>query len=94
MKKFVSVAILAATAIALSGCDLTGDYTTEEPLSNSGQLNGTRYEVKTNWTRIPSNSGVISDVNVRILIIENVCYVQTGSEKDWQQSLVPTGSTC
>ena len=95
MKKLTTLAVLAVSAVALSGCgNWTGDPTTEEPLPNSGMLNGTRHQVITNWTRVPSNSDVVSDIHIRILKIQDVCYVHTASEKDWQYSLVPTGRDC
>jgi hypothetical protein len=48
----------------------------------------------TGWTRIPSDNQYVTDVYVRTLKIDNVCYVQSASAYDWTFNITPTGQAC
>jgi hypothetical protein len=86
-------AILAVSAIALSGC---GDYDNEwSSQSNVRPVNtGTQYAVITDWTKIPADGGT-KDIVIRILKIEGVCYIHSYTVYDTTlYQLTPTGKDC
>lgn len=84
------IAAIAISAIALTGC--TDTSPTLDPMGSVGRT--ASYSVVTDWTRIPSNNDQATDVWVRIIKIEGVCFTQTNSVHDWEYSLVPTGAAC
>lgn len=88
MRKTLAIATIAI--LSLSGC---GSSSTDSNI-NTSNLNGVRYTVVTNWTMVPADNDSVTDMYIRILKIETLCYIQTASVHDWQYSLVPHAATC
>lgn len=80
------VSMLSLTACADTAPTVSRDYV------GTGRTAG--YVLVTDWTRVPSQNDQATDIWVRIIKIENVCYAQTNSVHDWAYSLVPTGVSC
>lgn len=87
-----AVGVCISCLLALSACveESTGSTKSSVSVPNTGA----QYVVLTDWTRIPANNDSTGDIMVRTIKIENVCYLQTASVKDWMYSVVPTGATC
>ena len=92
MKKTIVVAAIAL--IALSGCTTVGsDYATDDPIQ-SAKGSATNYVVITDWRKLPSNNENAADLNIRIVKIENVCFIQTASLYDSQYTFNVAPGTC
>jgi hypothetical protein len=93
-KKFGMVAIGAAAILALTGCDFVGTSNTTPDPVQSVKGTAATFVVITDWRTLPSNSEGVTDVHVRIVKIEDVCYLHSGSHYDYTYSFVPTGKPC
>jgi hypothetical protein len=88
MRKIIITAIVA---LALTGC--TSTYTTESPIEPV-ENRSANFVVVTDWAVIPANNEYATDIYVRLVKIENVCYTQTASVKDWQYTFTPHTREC
>ena len=85
-------AILAVSAIALSGCGTDYDWSTESNVKAANT--GTSYAVISDWTKIPAD-GDTKDIVIRVLKIGDLCYIQSYSVYDTTlYQLTPTGRSC
>jgi uncharacterized protein involved in high-affinity Fe2+ transport len=92
LKRMTYVLAGIASALILSACSSMDSTTSELPTGNPGK--SADFVIVTDWTRLPSGHDGVSDLWVRIVKIESVCYTQSGSVHDWTYNLVPSGATC
>jgi hypothetical protein len=83
----VGVAVLVSTTAGACDTDPT-----HSPTGDVARTTG--YSVVADWTRIPSNNDQATDIWVRVIKIEGICFTQTSSVHDWEYSLVPMHTTC
>lgn len=88
MKRIVALAILVVSAISLTACGTDPTVTGNKVGRSPG------YVIVTDWTRIPSEEEYVSDIFVRTIKIEGICYLQSYSVREWQYELTPLSATC
>jgi hypothetical protein len=88
------LAILAVSALSLSGCsEMTPEWSTN---SNSAPVtDGVPYAVTNNWTLLPADHPDAKDLMMRLVKINGVCYLHTYMVYDsTQYQLIPTNRDC
>lgn len=92
MKRMTYVLAGIASALILSACSNMDSTTDDLPTGNVGR--SAEYVIVTDWTKLPSGHDGVSDLWIRTVKIEGICYTQTGSVHDWDYNLIPSGATC
>ena len=84
---------LTGLGFSLTGCSTDNTYSSDSNMFPSTNR-ATTYTVVTDWAIINGDHESAIDKLIRIVKIENVCYLQTESIYDSGYVFVPTGQSC